>query len=776
MIGARVLRVEDGRLLKGRGRFVADFVLPHMLHCAFLRSPYAHARILSIHRAAAMAVPGVRAVLIASDLPPIGLFNVRIPGLGRTPQPILAADQVRFAGEAVALVIAADRYVAEDAADLVEVAYEPLPVVREPSERPDGWEPLFPELPDDVVFDRASSFGDPDAAFATAAAVYEGTFRSNRHAASPMETRGCIAQYDPTSARLDFWSSTQGPHPLRRKLADALGMNANDIRVHIHDVGGAFGQKVPVSPEEVAVACASRKLGSPVKWIEDRRENLLAAPHSRDQTIVARIAVGAQGNFLGLKAQFVGDAGAYSFNAATALSDIYLAARILPGPYRILNYEYRATAHLTNKAPQGAYRGMGMVAAQTARELLIDDVARGLGIDRVELRLRNLVAKSDMPFTSAVGMRFENNSFQESLRRSAELVGYPDLLAEQERLRAEGRHLGIGFSPFVEATGFGREIEGQFYGHPHAEYDAATVSLDTSGAVTVLASLTSQGQGLETALAQVAADVLSVPLHDVKVSFTDTDSAPLSLTGTRASRSAVVAGGAVGLAALELRERIRTAAALILGCSPDDLVLEAGRVRAKGATDRDLTLRQIVQATTENTEVQAAMGGSPLAATRSYDPGLAFANGCMAAVVEVDAATGAVRVKKVAAVHDSGTEINPMIVDGQVMGGIVQGIGTALLERIVYDGDGSLRTATFMDYLLPTSTDLPDIVLASLASPAPGTWRGIKGVGESGVIGTPAAVATAVGDALSHLGVRVRSLPLWPEDVLDAIDAGAASA
>ena len=595
-------------------------------------------------------------------------------------------------------------------------------------------------------------------------------FYTGRSMASPLETRGCVAGYDPSSGHLEFWGSTQGPHLLRRKLAMTTGVPEHHIKVHIHDVGGAFGQKIPVHAEEVLVALAAMRLGASVKWIEDRREHLIAAPHARDQHISLELALDADCGMLALRARILGNAGAYSHNSTSALIECHLTARSLPGPYRIRNYEYRVRCELTNRSPIAPYRGVGFVAAQTVRELLIDEAARQLGIDRLEIRRRNLVHRHEFPYTSATGLVFDSGSYVESMERVAEMVGYDDFLKEQAGARKTSRYLGLGISPHVEPNGWGTQGTNQVAWPSFASNDSARVSLDLSGKATVTVGTTSQGQGIDTVMAQVVADVIGLPLADVRVDSPDTSSTPISLAGTRASRSAVVAGGAVGLAATDLREKILRVAGEILEADPEDLTIAEGVVSVKGSAARSKTIAEVVAAGFLSADLRRIEPEPNFIATRFYDPGATYSNASVGAVVEVDAATGVVRVLRLIAVEDCGTMINPTVVEGQVAGGLAQGLGGALLERIDYGEDGQSLTSTFMDYLLPTSTEIPDIEIEHLVSPSPNTWRGIKGMGESGAIGAPAAIAMAVADALAPFGVRVRQLPLTPEAVVNMID------
>lgn len=770
-IGKPLLRAEDARLLTGRGRFIADLRLPRMAHAVFVRSPHAHARVRSIDAARAAALPGVLAVITAADLPEVGLAHINeVPGLIKTPQPVLAGDRVRYAGQAVAILVAEDRYIGEDALELIDVDYAELPVVVSvDAAKPEGHVPLLPEVPDDVVYRDHRVFGDPAGAFESAARVFTSTYRASRFVAAPLEGRGCVASFEPASRTLSFWSSTQSPHLLRRRLALCTGLPEHHVRVMMPDVGGGFGQKIPVSPEEVAVAFASAHLGLPVKWIEDRRENLMAAPHAKEQIIHLELAVDSDGTFRGLRARILGDTGAYSYNSASALIEPFMAAKLLPGVYRLDNYEYEVQAVLSNKSPTAPYRGVGWTAAQAARELLIDEVARGLGADAVELRLQNMIRSEELPRTSAPGLLYDSGSYQESLRLAAQMAGYEKFRAEQKRARAEGRYLGIGFSPYVEPAGWGTQGMNQIGLHSFPSNDSARVSMDASGKVTVFVGTVALGQGHDTAMAQIAADALGVPFEDVTVVFADTSSVPISLAGTRASRSTVVGGGAVGLAAEDLRGKLLRIAGLMLEVDPQGLEIAGGRVRAREAPSISLSVREVAEAAFFNTRTREAEPEPNLTCTRLHDPDATCSNGCIAAIVEVDAETGAVKVRRLIGVEDCGTIINPMLVEGQLIGGLAQGLGGALLERVVYDEHGQIMTTTLMEYLLPTATEMPNVEIQHLSSPSPNTWRGIKGMAESGMVGGPAAIANAVADALAPFGARVGSLPLSAEAVVHMI-------
>ncbi|MBO0821230.1 MAG: xanthine dehydrogenase family protein, partial [Nocardiopsaceae bacterium] len=778
-IGASVGRVEDPRLLTGRGRYVADVTVTRMKHAAFVRAWPAHARIVSIDTSRARELPGVHAVLTAADLPPATLADGnRIEGLAKTPQPVLATGKVRFVGEAVAIVVAEDRYIAEDAAELVDVEYDPLPAVVTPGAKPDGHVPIIDELPDDIIYDQSASFTGPagpaspagpdaDAVFASAPHVFVKELSMARSMAAPMECRGTVAAYAPASAELDVWCSTQSPHLLRRRLSAASGLAENRVRVHMHDVGGGFGQKIAAQPEELVVALAAVRLATAVKWVEDRREHLMAAPHARGQSLRLELAVGDDGEFLALRAEVTGDAGAYSFNAASALIEPFLTARILPGVYRIDRYSYRVVTGLTNKSPVAPYRGVGFVAAQAARELLIDEAARELDIDRLELRRRNMVRPEDFPYTSCTGLVYDSGSYLESLATVQRMSGYESFQRQQAEARENGRLIGLGFSPYVEPTGWGTEGMDQIGWHSFPSNDSARVSVDQSGKVTVSVGTASQGQGIETTLAQIAADAVGVRLEDVVVRFGDTSSAPISLAGTRASRVAVVSGGAVGLAGLDIRGKILNIAGLMLESDPATLSASGGMVTSSAGAS--IPVADVVQRAFGMTEVRAVDPEPNFTSTRFYDPPATYSNAALAALVEIDPGTGGVKVLRMFGAEDCGTTINPKIVEGQFSGAIVQGLGGALTERIAYSDDGELLTTTFMDYLLPTSGEAPGIDIEHLESPSPHTWAGIKGVGESGVVGAPAAIAAAVADAVAHLGSTVTRLPLLPEDVFTLV-------
>jgi carbon-monoxide dehydrogenase large subunit len=712
----------------------------------------------------------VYAVLTAADLEHAPLVDLLpIDGLRRTPQPALASDRVRFAGEAVALVLAGSRYEAEDGAELVEVDYEPLAhVVDVESALGDGAPLLFPELGSNAVYRGSRSIGDVDSAFAGAHHVVEHVFRHNRYLAAPLETRGCLASFEASTGELTVWCSTQSPHLLRRRLALATGISEGRVRVLTPDVGGAFGLKIPIHPEELAVALAARAVGRPVQWVEDRRENLVAAPQAKEQTIASELALDADGTFLAFRARFLGDAGAYSFNNASALIEPYLAAVLLPGVYRVRAVSYEVVAAVTNKPPVAPYRGIGWTAGHCARELLIEHAARELELDPAELRRRNMVEPHEFPYESCTGMLYDSGSFRESLDRALELVGYEELRAGQRNAREAGRYVGVGVSPYVEPTGWGTEGSAQA-SWVLVSHDLARVTIEPSGEITVAVGTPSQGQGHATTFAQLVAETLGCAIDDVHVHANDTASVPISVSGTRASRTAVVVGGAVLQAATTLRERVLAIAGRLLEADPADLEVVDGGIALRDAPSRRVSLREVAEAAYFQPSLRESVPDPSLSVQSFHDPKATYANGCIACVVEVDVETGAVTVVRAVAVEDCGTVINPAIVDGQIRGAVAQGIGGALLEHAVYDEAGQPQASTFLDYLLPTATEVPAIEIDHLCSPSPFTPGGIKGMGESGLIATPAAVALAVEDALAPFGARVDRLPLSPDAVAGMI-------
>jgi len=767
LIGASVRRVEDARLLQGQGRFVADLTLSRVLHVAFLRSPHAHARLVSVDTRPARTLPGVAACItgdeIATHARPIRAES-KMAGYHATEFPPLARGKVRFVGEAVVAVLAESRYVAEDALEAVDVRYAALPVVATPETAMAGDAPLVHEAAgSNVLLSRAFVRGDADAAMAGAAVVVGDRFRFHRHAGVTLENRACLADWNTGAGELTLWSSTQIPGLLREALAELLDLPAHRLRVVAPDVGGGFGVKSALYPEEVAVCALARLTGRPVKWVGDRREDLLTSTQAWDETIDAELAVDADGTIHALRARVVADVGAYSIHPWTASIEVVQVISFLPGPYRVPHYRGEAWGVATNKAPMGPYRGVGRPVSTFVTEALVDRAARRLGMDPVALRLRNLIRPDELPYRSPSGVVWDSGSFVESLERARDVVAYEHVRAAQRDPRRAGRYVGVGVACYVELTGVGSAIPASPGAAINTGTEGATVRVDPSGTVTASFGLACQGQGHETTLAQVVAAELGARLEDVRVVSGDTAAGPAG-TGTYASRSAVIGGGAAILAARALREKALAIGAHLLEVSADDLTLADSRATVRGAPDRALSLREIARAAYAGAKRLPAGMEPGLEATRFYDPYFGTAsNATHIAVVEVDPETCGVVVRRFVVVEDCGRIINPLIVEGQAIGGVAQGVGAALLEEIVYDGDGQLLTGSLMDYLVPTAAELPPVEVVHLERPSPTTLGGFKGVGEGGTIGAPAAVANAIADALKPLGIELSELPVTPD-------------
>jgi carbon-monoxide dehydrogenase large subunit len=781
LLGARVKRREDPRFLTGRARFVDDFVRPGMLHAAFVRSTLAHAELGAVKVDRALALPGVRAAMTGADVArrakPIVCDSTFDTWQG-TEYPALAHDRVLFVGQPLACVVAGDRYLGEDAAELVEVEYRELtPVTTIEDAIAPGAPRLHAAWDDNYFIKRHLRVGDPDAAFAEAAGVVELRTVSNRHSGIPLENRGCIAEYG-ADQTLTVWTSTQIPHLIRTGLADVLRLPESNIRVIAPDVGGGFGIKAHLFPEEIAVCLLAMETGLPIKWIEDRSEHLLASIHAREHHHHVRLAYSEEGELLALRGRLDVDCGAYSVYPFTATMDTGMALGILPGPYRIRNYECEAYSVATNKCPLGPYRGVSRPAAAFTIERAIDEVAHALGLDPVEIRRRNLVATDEFPYESVTGLIYDSGSFIESLDKLLTESGYVELRHQQQAARDDGRFLGLGVAVYTEQTAhttteFAKRGVPIIFG-----YDSAIVRMDPSGKVNVRVSTHSHGQGHETTMAQIVADALTLPLEDVRVTFGDTDSTPYG-HGTFASRSAVLAGGACARAADTVRGLLVRFAAERLEAAPDDLELAQGRVRVKGSPGSAVPIPELARLAYHRPETLPE-GMEPLleaVSTYDADPGTGtFANAAHLAFLEVDVSTGALKLLGYWVVEDCGQMINPLIVDGQVHGGVAQGIGGALMEELVYDENGQLRTTTFMDYLLPGATDIPRIEVSHLTTPSPFTVAGIKGMGEGGSIAPGPALASALVDALSPLGhAVVDELPLTRERVRRFIESARAN-
>jgi carbon-monoxide dehydrogenase large subunit len=770
-VGQRIKRVEDPKYLRGRATYVDDVALPGMLHAAFLRSPYAHARVTGVDVEAARALSGVVDVLTAGEIE--GAFATGLPReevKGNT-RPFLPADRVRFVGEPVACVVATSRAVAEDAAALIEVSYEELPVVTDAEAAlAEGAQLLYDDTESNSFAHIVFENGDVDGAFASADRVFTKRFHHGRFHALPLEGRGLVADWNAGTGELTIWASSQIPHLYRTLLALDLGISEKDVRVIVPDVGGGFGLKLHLFPEDMVVVLASRRLGRPVKWIEDRYEALAASLHAKEIVCELEIAVAADGTFLAMKGRYVGDAGAYAAYPFTPLVDPLCAAVLLPSMYRVEAVRFEVDAAYTNKCPSGAYRGVGWTSGQTAREALVDDVARELGVDAMELRLKNTIP--DEPYVSATGCRYDGGSFGAAQRKAMETIGYDAFRDRQRSAREEGRYLGIGFSPFLEPGGWSGELAKRM-GFPFDYLDSASVTVDPTGNVVVSVGLHSHGQAHATTFAQVVADKLGVPIESVKIIEGDTNS-PAYGTGTYGSRSAVIGYGAISRASAEVADKIKRLAGLALEASPEDIELKDGNAVVRGAPDKSMPMIMVGL----TAHFGAFVGGRrpadmdpALTATRSYDPPETYANGCCAVIAEVDVETGVVTLERVVFIDDCGTMLNPMVVEGQIAGAVAQGIGGALYEELPYGEDGNFLAATLLDYVYPTTLEIPHIEISHIETPSTVTEGGVKGCGEGGTIAAPAAVVNAVADALAPLGVTVSTTPLDPNRVLGLIRA-----
>jgi carbon-monoxide dehydrogenase large subunit len=782
MVGAQVRRVEDPRFLLGTSQYVDDLDLPNSVALAFVRSPYAHARILSIDVNTARGRSDVQLVVTGADIAEAikPLRVVYDPNKAPTHKscdwPVLAQDKVRFVGEAVAVVVATDRYAAEDAASVIDVEYEPLDPVCDVEQALAADAPLVhEEWGDNVMQTLRVEIGEVAKAFHVADCVVSERLTTGRHMALPMETRGCVASFERGTDTLTVWSSTQVPHMLRSHLALVLDFPEHHIRVIAPDVGGGFGQKGHLFPEEAVAAYLARRLGRSVKWIEDRRENLSASLHAKQQTVQAELALHQDGTILGIRGRFVSDVGAYSEYPWGSAFEAGHAASSMPGPYKTPAFGFEAVSVATNKTTIGVYRGVGLPIGVLTMERLLDLAAHKLGLDPAEIRLRNMIRKEEHPYTTIIGAEVESGSHRESLQKALDMLGYQACRAEQQQARAQGRYLGIGIGCYVEGTAPSSAAFASM-GLDLGGYESATVRMDVAGTVTVLVGTHSHGQSHETTLAQVAADELGLPLADIRIIEGDTNAVPYGM-GTWGSRSAVTGGGAISKASEKLRSKMLRIASRMTEVPDEDLELAAGMIRRKAdATPllpiKELAYRVLVQAGSLPPDEEPGLD-----ATAHYEPPPStHANATHIALVEVDRDTGKVAILRYIVVEDCGTIINPTVVDGQIQGGVAQGIGTALYEHAIYDENGQFLTGTLMDYIIPTAVDVPQVEIGHIESPSPYTPHGIKGMGEGGAIAPPAAIANAVADALAPFDVRVNAIPLTPERVLGWIEQYSAAA
>jgi carbon-monoxide dehydrogenase large subunit len=772
-VGSRVLRTEDPRFLTGSATFTDDIRLPGMLHAAFLRSPHAHARITSIDTSRAAAMPGVIGVFTEAEVSQVlgpYVTEVARPEVQTITRPALNSTMAYYVGQAIAAVVAESRYIAEDALEEIEVEYELLTPLMDVEAALDPETPVFlPGLESNnwahIEFQR----GEVDRLFAEADHVFSRRLVHGRHMAAPLEARGVVADYRPATGEITVWSSTQLPHYLRTFLSGPLGIPENRIRVIAEAVGGGFGMKCICFDEDGIVPALSKLIGRPVKWTEDRYENLAASAHAKDQICEMEAAVASDGRLLAFRGRHVGVGGAWPAHPWTSLVDPLCAAMLMPGIYDIEAVGFTVDSPLTNRAPIGPYRGIGWTAGHAVTQLLLDDVADALGIDRTELRLRNAIP--DAPFVSATGMSYDGGSYSASIHKVLEMVDMPAFRERQARLREEGRYIGIGISPYIEPTGWGAELS-RIQGFPWEFFDSANVTVEPDGSVTVSTGMHSHGQSHETTFAQVAADALGVRFEDVRVVQGDSSIAAYG-NGTYASRSAVIGGATIMRAGRDVRDKMIRLAAHAMEVSPDDVELAGGEASVRGVPSMRMSLREIADLAYYGGDRRPPGMEPSLTATRSYDPPQTYANGTFAAIVEVDPGTGRVTIEEILCCEDCGRMLNPMVVDGQVHGAVAQGIGGLLYEEIAYDDEtGQLLTGTLVDYLYPSAVEVPGMRIAHIETPSVATEGGIKGAGECGTIAAGPAILSAISDALEPFGrIEIERTPVRPGDILDLLDA-----
>jgi carbon-monoxide dehydrogenase large subunit len=764
--GKRIRRLEDPRLLAGKGSFLEDLQLPGMLHAAFVRSPYAHAEIRAVATEAAR-VPGVVGVFTAADfdLKPTPTV-IPHPAYRPCSQPPLAQGKVRFVGEPIAVVVAETRYQAEDgaAALAAELDLQPLDVVPNAEAALAADAPLLHEdLGENLAATFEVAVGDVEAAFARAARVVRGHFTVQRYTGMPIETRGVLATIEPITGRYLVWSSTQWPHTVRAALSQSLGVPEHRVRVIAPDLGGGFGVKQDIYPEETVIPLVAERLGRPVRWIETRREHFVCTAHSREQDHEIELALDPDGVAIGLRALVTADLGAYTRGLGVLCPSITGAS--LLGPYRIKDYHATIHCALTNKAPAGAYRGAGAPEAVFALERTMDTAARALGLDPAEIRRRNFIRPDEFPWETGLGsaqvpITYDSGQYEAGLDRALSLANYSGWREQQAAARADGRYLGLGVASYVLLGGLG-------------PYESAEVRVDPSGEIVVVTGAHAHGQGTDTSLAQIVADELQTVPERVSVLHGDTDQIPFGV-GTYASRNAVMAGGAVTVASRQVRAKAQMLAAHLLEVTEDDLEFADGAFQVRGAPEQTVTLGALAAAAAPDRPLPA--GIEPDLAARHYfqAPLPTFASGTQIAVVEVDPATGALTILDYVSVNDAGPRINPMVVDGQIQGGIAQGLGGALMEEIYYD-EGAQPLGSFLDYAIPRATDLPDVRQDHLETPSPLNPLGVKGLGEGGTLAPPAVLAAAVGDALAPFGVEVTRTPLTASTIWRLIQAAQAA-
>jgi carbon-monoxide dehydrogenase large subunit len=771
-VGMPIRRTEDPRLLTGNGEYTADRKPDRALHVAFRRSEQPHATILRIDTTQALTAPGVVAVFtaddVAEDYKPVIPFS-RMPNYYATPITALASKKVRYVGEAVVAVIAEDRYLAEDALELIDIEYAPLGAVTDPEYAASERAPLLhEEAATNVLIAREFRKGDAAADLAAAHVRVRDRFEMTRKAGLAIEPRSYCAEFESRRDSITLYTSSNIPGIVRDALAESLDLPGSRLRVVAPDVGGSFGSKGSLYPEEILLCVAAKKLRRSLKWTADRLEDISSSSQAFAEIVDAEMGFDENGIAIALEADVIGDVGAYSIYPWTCGLEPVQVVSFLPGPYKIRSYRGAVRGVATNKPPTGPYRGVGRPISTFVTERLMDMGARALGIDPLEIRRRNLVREDEFPYRIASGIIWDKAGFVECLEAAVQAGEYEKLRGQQRAARAQGRYFGIGLATYAELTGIGSRIA-VAPGMPiNTGSETAKIRIDSTGAITAAFGVASHGQGLETTLAQIIADDLGARFDDIRVVQGDSDAVPMS-TGTYASRSAVLGGGAAKHASLILREKIKKVASHLLEAAADDIDVAGGRATVTG-TDRAVTFRQIAKAVYSDMRTLPVEARQELEASYTYDP----INGTTAcathlAAVEVDPTTCFVKIHKYVVAEDCGRVINPMIVDGQVHGGVAQGIGAALYEEVIYDEDGQLVSASLADYVIPSAVEIPhmDVVHIESCSAVAG---GFRGMGEGGTIGAPAAIANAISDALSPLDIQVSILPITPERIFGLLE------
>jgi carbon-monoxide dehydrogenase large subunit len=759
-VGRSIRRLEDPALITGQGRFTAD--LPAACWVRFVRSPVAAGKLVSIR------VPTGATAITAADLGGVKRITPMLHKFAYKPvgQPPLAESVVRFTGELIAAIVAPTAAEAEDIAERVELSIDETAAVSDARVALKSGAPqIHTEATGNVILEGKVKTPDFDSAWSAADKIVTMEARSHRQNATPIEARGANAAYDSATDRVTLTCTTQMPHLTRTAICDLLGFPESDLRVIAPDVGGGFGQKMSLASEYVVLVWLARKLKSSVSWIEDRRENLIAGFHSRDQYITLEGAFDSNAKLLALKADIVANVGAYSCFPTTCGVEPLMAMAEMPGPYDVQQYECHARGVVTNTCTMAPYRGVSRPVITFTIERLMDKAARAFGIDPVDIRRRNLIDR--FPYKSAVGLEFDEGTYKETLEMAVKAVDVPAFRKRQNDARTKGRHLGIGFATFSERTGYGSPAFAARGMEIAPGWETVIVSVDPSGFVEARIGSSPHGQGLRTTLAQIIADELGITPAMIRVVHGDTDRAPYGW-GTFASRSLVISGGATLIAARKVRAKLLKIASHLLEAAPDDIVLADGMAKVAG-TDRTIPIARLAREAYTQTHRFKGEIEPGISETGHYDPPGTFSNACHVAIVDVDVETGHVRVEKFLVAEDAGRIINPMIADGQVHGGIAQGIGNALLEEIIYDENGGILTATLADYLPPTAREIPEIELHHIETPSANSITQAKGLGEGGTIGAPAAVINAINDALSPFGVEIDEMPATPQRIRAAL-------